>query len=305
MPIELITRLLARLSPRSENPNRANSTSPFNTSTRFNNASSHNGSVATTNSTAFKAYPSESIQPELISANAITLFLTIAFVFLRLFSRWRKGLEYGIDDWTSVLALLFFFILVGINMDMIYKGLGRRKYFTVQVEYLMDTNNHKTSALWIMWSSQLSKRYVRIFHVQICNPLKANPYVYIKLILGFQITYMTVLEVTKISVLTMYMRIFPVRQMRISAYTVGFLSLIWSIAMIFISIFRCTPIPKTWNSSLSGHCVNLLGAAIGSAFPNILSDIVILVLPMPLLWHLQTSVVQKIMLSGVFLLGSL
>lgn len=116
---------------------------------------------------------------------------------------------------------------------------------------------------------------------------------------------MIVLEIVKISVLTMYTRIFPVRQMRISVYIVGFLSLVWSITMIFISIFRCTPIPKTWNSSLPGHCVNLLGATIGSVFPNILSDIVILALPMPLLWYLQTGVVQKIMLSGIFLLGSL
>lgn len=75
--------------------------------------------------------------------------------------------------------------------------------------------------------------------------------------------------------------------------------------MLAVSLFQCTPLEKLWNPTLPGHCINFLGAIIGNAVPNIVTDILILALPMPLLWHLQTGYLQKIMLSGVFLLGGL
>jgi len=59
--------------------------------------------------------------------------------------------------------------------------------------------------------------------------------------------------------------------------------------MICVSVFRCSPVKKAWDSSVEGKCVNFRGAIIGNAVPNILSDAVILSLPMPLLVSLLVS----------------
>jgi hypothetical protein len=72
-----------------------------------------------------------------------------------------------------------------------------------------------------------------------------------------------------------------------------------------VCIFQCTPIAKAWNPTIAGHCINLKGSFIGNAVPNILTDMAILTLPMPQVWRLHTTLVQKCQLSIIFLLGSL
>lgn len=39
--------------------------------------------------------------------------------------------------------------------------------------------------------------------------------------------------------------------------------------------------------------------------PNIVTDLIMLLLPMPVIWRLKLPTKQKIALTGVFLLGSL
>lgn len=41
----------------------------------------------------------------------------------------------------------------------------------------------------------------------------------------------------------------------------------------------------------------------GSAIPSVLIDIIILVLPLPKLWHLKIDLARKIGLMTVFILG--
>lgn len=103
----------------------------------------------------------------------------------------------------------------------------------------------------------------------------------------------------------MYLRIFPVRSIKIGAYVLAALSISWCISIIMVSIFQCTPIERTWNPAIPGHCINLKASFIGNAIPNILTDVAILALPMQQVWGLHTSTMQKTQISFVFLLGSL
>jgi hypothetical protein len=126
-----------------------------------------------------------------------------------------------------------------------------------------------------------------------------------KSLVAFECIYVTTVALTKVSLLLMYYRLFPVNSMRIGCWILGALSVCWCISIIMVSIFQCTPIAKAWNPTIPGHCINLKGSFIGNAVPNILTDVAILALPMPHVWRLHTTLIQRCQLSAVFLLGKL
>ncbi|KAH6656129.1 hypothetical protein BKA67DRAFT_658011 [Truncatella angustata] len=83
------------------------------------------------------------------------------------------------------------------------------------------------------------------------------------------------------------------------------LVVIWCAAQILVSAFTCIPIAALWDPSVTGVC-NPIGpdaqfymASIG----NIVTDVVILILPIPVVWRLSLRRPQKMVLFVVFGLG--
>ncbi|KAJ6093568.1 hypothetical protein N7486_008857 [Penicillium sp. IBT 16267x] len=106
-------------------------------------------------------------------------------------------------------------------------------------------------------------------------------------------------------ILTYYVRIFQIRPFRMAVYAVGGLVAVWPITVCFISIFSCRPIHGFWDESVRASCVNNKEFYVGNAVPNIFTDVMILILPLRMVWALQTTRMQKITLSAIFLLGGL
>ena len=80
----------------------------------------------------------------------------------------------------------------------------------------------------------------------------------------------------------------------------------WGIAVIFVTIFQCTPVRAAWDKTIPGEqCFDLEHFVIGTNVPNIIADAAIIMLPMPLIWKLQLSVMRKVGLVVVFLLAAL
>lgn len=76
--------------------------------------------------------------------------------------------------------------------------------------------------------------------------------------------------------------------------------------MLFGSIFSCTPVPFFWNKDIhGGHCINLMAFWFSNASFNILSDIAIIILPIPVLKALNLPKKQKYGLILVFIMGGL
>lgn len=107
------------------------------------------------------------------------------------------------------------------------------------------------------------------------------------------------------SILSYYVRIFQIRPFRLAVYAVGSLVLIWAIVVCFISIFSCRPLNGFWDKSVTASCVSNKEFYVGNAIPNICTDVMILILPLRMVWTLQTNRMQKITLSAIFLLGGL
>ena len=127
-----------------------------------------------------------------------------------------------------------------------------------------------------------------------------------KILYIFEIFYPPSVAITKLSILLFYARIFPTRNFTRVLYAVGSFTLVWCVSTQFVAIFQCHPIHSFWTRfSGDSKCIDLKAFFIGQAVPNIITDLVILVLPLPLIWRLQLPVSQKLMLTGCFTFGAL
>lgn len=127
----------------------------------------------------------------------------------------------------------------------------------------------------------------------------------LKLLVTMQFIYVPSVTFPKLSILALYMRIFTTKAYRYAVYVIAiFLGLVWLTS--FVLAFRgCAPFAYSWDKTIPhGHCINLLIPLRLIGGLNILSDVAMLVLPLPVIWHLHTSTKQKIGLTLTFLTGS-
>ena len=113
---------------------------------------------------------------------------------------------------------------------------------------------------------------------------------------------MTMLAI-KFSIIYFYRRIFPQRWFKHALIATGAIVAGTAISQIPISIVPCTPINSQWDPNVKGKCINLGAAILGLAISNIVTDFMLLTLPMPLLWRLNVSASQRRLLISLFLLG--
>ncbi|KAH8652356.1 hypothetical protein BX600DRAFT_527540 [Xylariales sp. PMI_506] len=119
--------------------------------------------------------------------------------------------------------------------------------------------------------------------------------------------YLVVLPTTKITILCFYLRIFPNQGFRRAVFVLMGWVMTTGIALIFAQIFQCRPIQynwEGWKGTFGAHtCLDVNTLAITSAGLTIAQDVVILLLPVPLLIQLQASWRQKRAILIMFSLG--
>jgi hypothetical protein len=72
----------------------------------------------------------------------------------------------------------------------------------------------------------------------------------------------------------------------------------------FLVIFTCTPIRASWDITItSAKCLNLKSIYIGGSIPNVITDAILILMPLPYVWRLHAPLTQRIVLAGMFLLG--
>ena len=121
-----------------------------------------------------------------------------------------------------------------------------------------------------------------------------------------EILYFVCISLSKGSILCFYSRIFgPIKPFRWALKVAAILVAGWGIAGTFAVVFQCSPVKKTWELMTPGTCTIIEAQFISTASLNVLIDLVLLLLPLPVLWRLQITKRQKIGLMGVFVLGYL
>lgn len=205
----------------------------------------------------------DSKQPWAIATITSVTALAFISVALRIIARRIRKMPLGLDDYLIVGSMIQLFLVVVFCALMVHFGMGLHAD-------TLPTNNVVLVA---------------------------------KFLLVAEILYAINLAITKISILTMYYRIFPVGHFKMLAYAIGGFCIAWVITIIFVFIFICVPVQKVWYVDLPGHCVNQVATWCSNAASTIATDIAILVLPMPRVWKLNMSKIQRIGLTIAFGLG--
>jgi hypothetical protein len=124
--------------------------------------------------------------------------------------------------------------------------------------------------------------------------------------LASAIIYCLCILFIKLSILLLYLRISPERKFRIAVQLVIAIVVGYNLASAFANLFSCNPISKTWDVSITeGSCINRPLFYFANAGANIGTDVIMIVLPIPMLWNLQLPMRQKLALIGIFMAGSL
>ncbi|KAL2860786.1 uncharacterized protein BJX67DRAFT_326749 [Aspergillus lucknowensis] len=135
---------------------------------------------------------------------------------------------------------------------------------------------------------------------------------YQKSFLAIQLIYFTNASLTKSSLLLLYRRIFGiVRPFRIALAISWFLVLGWFVACVIASIAGCRPVEYFWTrfeapreaAPAGGSCFNEVAFFRWNGIANMLLDILMLVLPLPMVWRMKMSRRRRMLLTGVFLMG--
>ena len=118
---------------------------------------------------------------------------------------------------------------------------------------------------------------------------------------------MTAVTTIRAAIIFLYIQMFSsVRWFLITCYVVLAVNMTFGTSAIIANCLICRPITYRWAASLvDGSCGDQKLLDMCIAVLNLLQDIVVVVLPMPVLWGLQIMRRQKVSMSCLFGIGIL
>ncbi|KAF2811144.1 uncharacterized protein BDZ99DRAFT_344380, partial [Mytilinidion resinicola] len=202
---------------------------------------------------------------------SIFIVLHIFFVCLRFVSRRMKKAPWGWDDAFIVAAAIFSFgVIASCLVDVYAGGVG---YHVVAV------------AKNTPWKLKTWAKFTFII------PL----------------TYLPAIAMPKLSILCLYLRIFSEPIHRAVCWITAGLIVANCIGSMVPAFVICVPLEFLWNQNLpgGGHCIDIDAWYRWSSLMNILTDLIMLGLPIPVIIKLHVSRNVKVGLAITFATGSI
>ena len=79
----------------------------------------------------------------------------------------------------------------------------------------------------------------------------------------------------------------------------------FGVGIILQAFLNCRPFAKNWDPLLPGFCGPIKASLVADGIINVVIDLAMIILPMPMVWQLQMSQQRKLALTVVFALGIL
>ena len=116
--------------------------------------------------------------------------------------------------------------------------------------------------------------------------------------------YVLTLGFIKGSILCQYRRVFDSFIRRICF---GMLVVVTLITIAFLSVFsfQCTPTRAFWDVTLRGRCVNITTINFAFLSINVATDVILIIIPIPIFKNLKLRKAEKRSLILIFALGAL
>ncbi|KAK4446619.1 hypothetical protein QBC34DRAFT_271425, partial [Podospora aff. communis PSN243] len=209
--------------------------------------------------------PAESYQTDIIVCAVLTWIIGVIFVGLRFYTRTRLLRNVlGAEDWTILIALVFAGATCAGMIEQAIHGLGK---------HILDVEPAAMGAM-----------------------ARAGWYTIV--------WYMLSLLFTKISILLLYIRILSYQHARWAVYIILAIVIlangIWTLATV---VTACLPLNAFWDRTIPDAWCRPLVWWYANTGLHIATDVLLYVLPLPVIVNLQIKLRQKMVLYAVFALG--
>ncbi|KAH9887486.1 hypothetical protein F4778DRAFT_429298 [Xylariomycetidae sp. FL2044] len=200
----------------------------------------------------------------LLGVEALLMSITTLFVASRVYCRFFLIKQAGPDDYMVLVALALVYCTGITQCVHVRDGLGRH--------------------IWDLTGPQQIINYFRTFYISI-------------------VFYNAGLLFVKMTFLLQYYRVFAVNKLRVVAIAAIVVIGCWSTSQVLVGIFICTPIAGFWDTTIPAKCIPNFPQFYINAGGNIITDVFIFFLPLPVLRSLNLPKTQRLFLIGIFSLG--
>lgn len=124
-------------------------------------------------------------------------------------------------------------------------------------------------------------------------------------LLASQFAWSMSVALVKLGILLFYLRIFTMKRDRVATFIMMGVAVCWILSALLGAFFQCRPFSFTWNQNQEGNCNARVSFWVAIGISHIVTDVLILLLPVHMVWKLQVPLNTKIGLYILFGLGSL
>jgi hypothetical protein len=194
--------------------------------------------------------------------------LEIITVLLRFWARTDVKAGWHLDDYLMLLAALSIWVTVACGTAMVlYGGIG--------------------------------------FHAMVQVPM-ADIIITLKLLIVAEIMYAVELGLIKVSLLLLYLRLFGVdSKFKIIIWSATFVVVAWAFSIILEAFLLCSPFPANYDPTIPGVCGDRNAAFVSAGVLNMITDLMVMAIPVPYIISLNLRLSRKIALIVCFCLGIL
>ncbi|KAM3075815.1 hypothetical protein ACMFMG_007942 [Clarireedia jacksonii] len=211
--------------------------------------------------------------PLVIAAGAVFIPVCSISVALRIYVRRSRGVRLGPDDWAIIIALIF---VIAMGVTIISEvGLKQLGYAAPEPSTVIGKPDSNVA----FWPGELLQ-----------TPA-----------LGF----------VKLSIILFYRRIFTKNaapRFNLITWAAIAMIVVWTVSFFFSILFICgTDFEAYWQSTIveKAHCVNTNMLHNAFAISDVVTDILIAILPIPMILQLHLSFARKIGVLAIFGLGAI
>ncbi|KUI74018.1 hypothetical protein VM1G_09546 [Cytospora mali] len=195
---------------------------------------------------------------------SIFLVLTTIWTGLRIYSRRVRNVALALEDWLYYIALISFYGFIAALFMAVY--LGGAGYHMI---HLTPYHVARLTQSFLVLES--------LYGVTMCG--------------------------VKWSMLFMLKRIFAVPRFEIVTWIIIGLQAAWLVMTVLIGFLICRPVSKNWDPTIPGTCGDRIAGYTAVSVVNVIIDCMMLILPLPMIYNLQTRTGYKLCLFCIFGIG--
>ena len=128
------------------------------------------------------------------------------------------------------------------------------------------------------------------------SPLLTNQ----QLVFAEGVMYNISLMAIKVALFAQYYRLIAETPHRVPCLVLAMLVMAWCVGMVLLVIFGCLPVQAAWDFTITDKDCSAASHGIIIGIGNIITDFIIILLPVPIVWNLEMQTGRKLAIIGTW-----